>query len=169
MRATLRAHKKTLAEMFCETYVQEGTKCSYIMMPKLLTDRVLGECRESLLSPEARKSNLTEVEGVPAYRVRKRFVKNMLKCKDDPIGLVHALRYVFTDDAMKALFSCPNIWLLCHNAKARKARYQEECEERHQMRVNKEACVLHRQCVDRTRNVSVRSASVEIRNMGRSA
>ena len=169
MRARLRVLENTLAEKFCETYVQEGARCSYIMMPKLLTDRVLGEGREALLSPVARKSNLTEVEGVPAYKVRKRFVKNMLKCKDDPIGLVHALRYVFTDDAMKALFSCPNIWLLCHNAKARKTRYQEDCEDRHQKRVNKDACLLHRQCADRTRNASVRFASIEMRNMGRNA
>lgn len=157
--------RKTLADQFCETYVVAERGCSFILMPVLLTDRVLGENRQSLLSPGARVDWLTEKDGVPAFRVRTKFHRSLRQHRDNARALFNALNYIFTESAIKRLFTMPNIWLANHNEQARKRNATEESALNHLKKVDPAGFALHAQCAARTRNTSVSIAARKERQL----
>lgn len=155
---------RTLSEQFCDTYVRLGGRVSYILMPKLLTDRALAERMPSLLN-QGRPVNLVEFEGVPAYQIRHKFRRSLYRNGNNPIGLYGALESLFKEEAIKKLFTMPNVWLLNHNEVARKRRATEESVRNRERKLNPEGYRLRAQCANRTRNMSVSAAAREEREL----
>lgn len=156
-------HKHTLASLFCDTYIREAPLNCFIMLPALLTNKALADNPSIILEKSGKKSNLTEFEGVPAYKIRHRFRKAILGRGDSALGLYGALNLIFKDAAIKILFQTPNVWLLNHNARAKKLRATEIAEHNRQRKLNPKAFLLHHECVARTKNMSVSHAAREQR------
>lgn len=149
------AKTSTISDLFCDTYIRVETQNCYIMLPALLTNRALARNPSSILAPTGLCSNLVEIEGIPAYRIRHKFHKTIRARGDSVIGLYGALSLVFTENAIKSLFTMPNVWLLNHNALAKKKRATEISELNHQRKVNPSGFRLHTECLDRTKNLSI--------------
>ena len=156
--------KKTLASEFCDVYVVDATRCAYIMLPELLVKRGLAE---ALLAPTARPGNLVEFEGVPAYRIRRRFKNAILARGDSPTGLYGILEPIFTETAIRELFTTPNVWLVNHNERARKRREFEINEANRLRKKDPEGSALHLQCAYRTGNKSASAFAREQRALSK--
>lgn len=154
--------KETLASRFCDVYVADSPRCSYIMLPKLLTNRIQ---TEALLAPTARLKNLTEYDGVPAYKVRRRFKNAILARGDSPTGLYGILESIFTEVAIRGSFLDPNVWLLNHNERARKRREFEINEANRIRKKDPDGQALHVQCLFRTKNKSTTAFAREQRSL----
>lgn len=155
----------TLAEQFCETYIRHAPECCYILLPVLLTNRVLGKNPEMLLVPEGKPQNIMEVDGVPAYRIRHKMQQAIIKRGDSPKGVYGALNQIFKDAAIKALFLEPNIWLLNHNALAKKQQATDLNRFNYLKKHDPKGLALHKQCFKRTNNRSVAITAREIRSL----
>ena len=135
-----------------------------IQLAPLLTDKVLAANPASILASSARRSSLVDFAGVPSYKIRTKFHRAILARGDNPLGLYGILEPVFTEAAIKSLFKVPDVWLLNHNARAKKRRAGEKCELNRLRRLDPAAAALHAQCVARLRN---RSASAAMRDTNR--
>ena len=112
-------NRNSISDLFCDTYVRISAQCSYILLPKLLTNKRLWEHPQFLLSPTGKAKCLEEFEGVPAYRIRHKYRKAIRELGDSPTGLYGILNQLFSESAIKDLFSVPNVWVLNHNALAK--------------------------------------------------
>jgi len=145
--------RHTLCDEFCDIYVVDGKVHSFILLPKLLVDRRLGENRVALLSPTGKVENFCDCDGTPAYRIRHKFHRAIRRRGNSPTGLYGALNTFFSDGAIKELF--PDAWLLNNNERARKRNAYEASERNHARKVDPKGFALHGQCALRTRNLSV--------------
>lgn len=161
----MRIKRQTIAEQFCETYVRHAPECCYILMPALLTNKTWGEKPEILLVPEAKTGNITMVDGEPAYRVRHKFKKAILERGDNALALYSIINQIFTDAAIKALFLNPNVWLLNHNALAKKQQITDLHRYNYLRKHDSKGMILHKQCFNRTINKSVANAARETRSL----
>lgn len=155
----------TISQLFCDTYVRKGDVCSYIMLPALMVNKVLAQNPSIILAPTGKASNIVEFEGEPAYKIRHKFHKAILARGDNPLGLYGAINSIFSDAAIKSLFHVPNVWLLNHNARAKKQRITEVQQHRHERNINSSGIDIHRQCMERTRNMSVSKAARYTRSL----
>lgn len=149
----------TISQLFCDTYVRRGDRCSFIMLPALMVNKRLAQNPSVLLAPTGKASNFVEFEGEPAYRVRHKFHKSIIARGDNPLGLYGAINSIFSDSAIKILFQVPNVWLLNHNARAKKQRTTEMQRFNYERKRNPEGVSLHNQCRERMRNMSVSQAT----------
>lgn len=156
---------QTLDEQFSGTYIKTGPMYSYILLPALLTNRKIGQNPEILLVPEGKPKNFVEFEGVPAYKIRHKLRKAILKRGDSPTGLYGALNQIFNEAAIKMLFLEPNVWLLRHNAFARKQQKTDQYRHNYLREHNKAGLALHNQCLKRTGNRSVVQSAREERSL----
>lgn len=159
----------TISQLFCDTYVRKGDVCSYIMLPALIVNKVLAQNPSIILAPTGKASNIVEFEGEPAYKIRHKCHKSILARGDNPLGLYGAINSIFSDAAIKLLFQVPNVWLLNHNARARKQRATDIQRYNYAKKHNPEGVALHHQCADRMRNMSVSQATRYTRRLSASA
>ena len=154
----------TLADRFCENYVRCGGRNSYILLPRLLVDKAMADA-DRLLQPCARRKNLVEFEGTPAYRIRNRLVVALRRHRNNIKALFAALYSMFTEEAIRELFTEPNIWILNHNEQARRIRTAEINEENRLRKIGKGPSAIHRECEARTANKSTAWAMRELREL----
>lgn len=154
----------TLADRFCENYVRFGGRCSYILLPRLLVDKAMADA-DRILQPNARRDNLVEFEGTPAYRIRNKLVVALHRHRNNIKALFAALCQMFTEEAIRELFTEPNIWILNHNEQAWRLRTAEINEENRLRKLGKGPSELHRECKRRTANKSTVWALRELRDL----
>ena len=155
--------RATVASLFCDTYVARDGANAYILLPELLTDRALAETPGLLFAKTARKCCFCEHDGIPAYRVRPKFVSALRKHGDNAKAIYNYLLYIFTESAVKRIFTMPNVWLLNHNAQAARLRATEECERNRLRKRDPAGFALHRQVSARVANRSASSAARDTR------
>lgn len=155
----------TISQLFCDTYVRKSEQNSFILLPSLITNKSLAQNPASILMPSAKTANLVEFEGVPAYRIRHKYHNLILERGDNPLGLYGAINSIFSDAAIKLLFQVPNVWLLNHNARARKQRATDIQRYNYAKKHYPEGVALHNQCADRTRNLSVSQTARYMRSL----
>lgn len=154
----------TVADRFCENYVRFGGRCSYILLPRLLVDKAMADA-DRILQPNSRRNNLVEFDGTPAYRVRNKLVVALRRHRNNIKALFAALYSLFTEEAIRELFTEPNIWVLNHNDQARKKRAAEINEANRLRKTGKGPSALHRECEVRTANKSTAWAMRELREL----
>lgn len=159
-RRTSRRQFRTLADQFCDTYLVEHEGEYLVMLPK--TERAIVAER---LFTNGRTQCLREYEGIPAYKVRGRFVEAVRRAGDNPRALYAELYRLFTEEAIKSNFLMPNVWLAKHNDEARRKRAAEVSEENRARKRNPKGYALHRQCEARTANKSASQSVRETRNL----
>lgn len=157
--------KKTLSDLFCDTYiVSDGDSC-YIQLPVVLTSSRYKDNIDLVLTQDASRARLVWHDGVPAYKVRHKFAKAIRDRGDSALGLYGALNLIFTEDAIRELFTFPNVWLLNHNARAKKQNARETNEVNRDKKQNPKGYQLHCECRHRTRNLSVVQSAKEERKL----
>lgn len=141
----------------------------FILLPILLKDKRLAENpKEFVFTPNARHTEITDIEGCPAAWVRVKLIEHLRGLNDNVGGIIMQLRYLFTEDVIKRCFTLPNIWLLNHNIVARKkATYEMQMRNHMLKRVPKEELRLHADVDRRMQNRSVSSATRELRDLQR--
>lgn len=160
----MKSARRTMADMFCETYVVEHGGY-LLMLPKLLEDTPVRD--HARLFRGGRPQCLTEHEGIPAYKVRGRFVGALRRCGNNPRALYAELYRLFSEEAIKTLFTMPNVWVLRHNQEARRRRAEEVSNENRMKKLDRAGFALHRQCEARTANRTAGRAAREERELGR--
>lgn len=158
-------NRNSISDLFCDTYVRISAQCSYILLPKLLTNKRLWEHPQFLLSPTGKAKCLEEFEGVPAYRIRHKYRKAIREIGDSPTGLYGILNQLFSESAIKDLFSVPNVWVLNHNALAKKKQATERNLLNRMKKKDPKGFQLHGECVARTQNMSVKKTARKIRGL----
>ena len=157
--AVCRQTRRTISDLFCETYVESDAAASYILLPGILVSREYADHPERVLGPEGNPKRLITRNGVPAYRIRHKLHNAMRFRGFHVMGLYGDLAAIFTDAAIKELFKSPDIWLLNHNERARKRNATEEAAVNHARKLDPSGAVLHTECASRTRNSSVSAAT----------
>lgn len=154
---------RTLADIFCEIYVERDEnprRGGYISISPILVNHRYKNHSEHLFVSHS-NSRVFERDGFPVHPVRTRYCNALLKCGDNVCRLYNTLNQVFTEDAIKLLFSEPNIWLLNKNYLARKRNRTEINEfNRKKKLMGRHDFNLHNACVSATAN---RSASQHMR------
>lgn len=105
---------------------------------------------------------IIDVDGVPGFLCRVRFVKMLSRLEHNPGGIFLNLRPIFTEQFIKDAFTMPNVWLLHHNVVARKAAAHElniRNVERKKIPISER--MMHNEIVCRTAN---RSANACVRH-----
>lgn len=159
IQAICRQTRRTIGELFCETYVESDAKASYILLPGILVSREYAGHPERVLGTQGTRKRLIARDGVPAYQIRHKFHKTLRFRGNQILGIYGDLAAIFTDAAIKELFKMPNIWLLNHNERARKRNATEEAAVNHARKLDPSGAALHTECVVRTRNSSVSAAT----------
>lgn len=154
----------SISDLFCNNYVISEVRSSYILLPGI-TDEAMQEGKMPFLQHNARNGCLTKFDDTIAYRVRHRFVKSLRKRQDNVCALFADLHMIFTEDAIKRCFANPNVWLLNHNAHAKRLRATEEHAENRMRKLDPEGYALHMQVQNRTSNRSARQHAVEERGL----
>ena len=152
----------TLADKFCDTYLIDEIGASYIKLNGIRADSRYIQNPELLLVPRANKQRLVVYDGILCYKVRTKYHNAIRSNGNSPEGIYYCLNQNFTEDAIKELFSDPNIWLLRTNAKAKRLRATEQSEYNRRKKMYGSDWDLHRECMMRTSNLSAsKSARIE--------
>lgn len=122
---------------------------------------------EELFVPSARKSCIVEIDGIPAYQIRHKFHRAIRRRGDSATGLYGILNCIFTENAIRENFTLPNVWLLNHNAIARKRNITEESRMNHLRKQDTEGFRLHSECRRETSNRSAIRVVRDIRALQR--
>lgn len=151
---------------FVDTYTMIDTyqnrPCGFICVPFLLTKegKRYRENLDLVLNKKMKDRFIVEVEGVPCFKCRIRFIHSLRKCGSNFCRLYMQLDQFFTEEFIKLQFTQPNLWILHHNFHAKKAAITEQDWYNHLRKISSLTDQrLHREAELRTANRSV-SANV---------
>lgn len=161
---------KTIAERFCDTYVvsDPSGNWSYILVPGLESNSRLMSNQSLIFGTGANLKKFTTFEGVPAYQIRNKFIDEIKRRADSAVGVYSCINWIFSEEVIKTYFTTPNLWILNNNAKAIK-RSRTEISQRNRRRktTSRDQLEIERDTRFMTRNLSVRTAAREMREMQR--
>ena len=161
---------KTIADLFCDTYVASDPngKCCYILIPGLENNSRLMNDKSLIFGSGSNPKKLTTFEGKPAYQIRNKFVNEIKRRANSATGVYSCINWLFSEEVVKTYFTTPNLWLLNHNERAGQRNRREEAEINYRRkRTAKTDLELEDDVRFRTRNLSVRTASREMRDLQR--
>lgn len=161
---------KTIADLFCDNYVvtDPSGKCCYILIPGIESNARFMSDTSLIFGSGSNPRKFVTYEGKPAYQIRNKFVSEIKRRANSAIGVYSCINWLFSEEVIKTYFTSPNLWLLSNNEQALKRNRREVAEINYmRKRTNKSELELEDDIRLRTRNLSVRSASREMRELQR--
>ena len=151
--------------LFADTYTMIDTyknrPCGFICAPLLITKegKKYRNNLDLVLNKKMSDRFIVEVEGIPCFKCRIRFIHSLRKCGSNFCRLYMQLDQFFTEEFIKEQFTTPNVWVLHHNFHAKKAIATQQQQYNHLRKISKLTSLtdqkLHREAELRTANRSV--------------